>query len=107
MSLDNKSLGSLVLLSVNEISTDAKETPEDTTAMSRVGLVHGSSHQSGITSFSLRFQGTGTALPQNTYILTHDWLGNFPLFLVPLPRKGLGSTYTAIFTLQPVTDLKK
>jgi hypothetical protein len=107
LSLNNKSLGSLVLLSVREISGDAKEAPDDATEIPRAGPAHGASHQSAITSFSLRFQGTGAALPQNTYMLAHDWLGSFPLFLVPSGRKGTGSTYTAVITLLPVTELKK
>jgi hypothetical protein len=107
LSLNNKSLGSLVLLSVSEISANAREAPDDSPAMPRARLAHGSSDQSATTSFSLRFQGTGAALPQNTYMLVHDWLGSFPLFLVPSGRKGTGCTYTAVFTLLPVTDLKK
>jgi len=107
LSLNNKSLGWLVLLSVNEINPNPKEAPDDTTAISGVGPVQGSSPQAAITSFSLRFRGTGAALPQNTYMLAHDWLGSFPLFLVPSGRKGTGPTYTAVFTLLPVTELKK
>ena len=56
------------------------------------------------TPFSLLFHGPATPfLPQGTYPLRHDVLGDFPLFLVPLgpvptgPDKGL-MRYEAIFT---------
>ena len=56
------------------------------------------------TPFSLLFHGPATPfLPQGTYPLRHDAIGDFPLFLVPLgpvptgPEKGL-MRYEAIFT---------
>lgn len=56
------------------------------------------------TPFSLLFHGPATPfLPQGTYPLRHDAIGDFPLFLVPLgpvptgPDKGL-MRYEAIFT---------
>jgi hypothetical protein len=51
-----------------------------------------------LTGFSLRFQGAGGTLPQDTYTMRQGGLGNFPLFIVP---EGPGSdrpTYTAILT---------
>ena len=56
------------------------------------------------TPFSLLFHGPANPfLPQGTYPLRHDSIGDFPLFLVPLgpvavgPEKGL-MRYEAIFT---------
>jgi hypothetical protein len=56
------------------------------------------------TPFSLLFHGPAKPfLPQGTYPLRHDAIGDFPLFLVPLgpvpagPDKGL-MRYEAIFT---------
>jgi len=56
------------------------------------------------TPFSLLFHGPANPfLPQGTYPLRHDAIGDFPLFLVPLgpvptgPDKGL-MRYEAIFT---------
>jgi len=56
------------------------------------------------TPFSLMFHGPATPLlPQGTYPLRHDTIGDFPLFLVPLgpvrngPEMGL-MRYEAIFT---------
>jgi hypothetical protein len=56
------------------------------------------------TPFSLLFHGPATPfLPQGTYPLRHDAIGDFPLFIVPLgpvptgPEKGL-MRYQAIFT---------
>ena len=53
---------------------------------------------------ALLFHGPATPfLPQGTYPLRHDVIGDFPLFLVPLgpvptgPDKGL-MRYEAIFT---------
>lgn len=52
-----------------------------------------------VTGFMLSFQGTGKALPQNTYILTNDGLGSFAAFLVPA---GSGHPkYTAVFASAP------
>ena len=57
------------------------------------------------TSFSLLFRRSGAALPQDTYMLDHDWLGTFPLFLVPSGDITNSSTCTATFTLLSLTAL--
>jgi hypothetical protein len=44
--------------------------------------------------FSLLFR-SANALRQNTYKLTHDTLGTFDLFLVPLPKDRLGRRFVA------------
>jgi len=52
-----------------------------------------------VTGFMLSFQGTGRALPQNTYILSNIGIGNFAAFLVPA---GNGQPkYTAVFASAP------
>jgi hypothetical protein len=52
-----------------------------------------------VSGFSLRFQGAGGTLPQDTYLMQQGGLGTFPLFLVPQGPGGSNSpTYLAIFT---------
>lgn len=52
-----------------------------------------------VSGFSLRFQGAGGTLPQDTYILQQGGIGTFPLFLVPEgPAGSSHPTYLAIFT---------
>lgn len=107
VSLNNKPRGSLVLLSVDdadsetgsETSAGTKQEPYRANTVRRIGPVSGSSKESAITSFSLHFQRVGNALPQDTYMLSHNWLGTFPLFIVPSGLSGAQSTCTAIFTL--------
>jgi len=114
VSLNNKPKGSLVLLSVNdadsetgpEKSVDAKQEPYRANTVRRIGPVSGSSEASATASFSLHFQRIGNALPQDTYMLSHDWLGTFPLFIVPSGLAGAPSTCTAIFTLLKQTPSK-
>ena len=49
--------------------------------------------------FSLRFQGAGGTLPQDTYLMEQSSLGAFPLFLVPEGPGGSNRpTYMAVFT---------
>ncbi len=49
--------------------------------------------------FSLLFLGpTAPTLPQQIYQLTHNTLGSFELFLVPLGPTQEGLRYEAIFT---------
>lgn len=51
------------------------------------------------TCFSLFFSSTGDALPQQSYSVRHDTLGEFPLFLVPIRKKRDGILYEAVFNL--------
>ena len=52
--------------------------------------------------FWLRFQGSGGALPQDTYLMQDSVLGAFPLFLVPEgPGRSTHTTYLAFFTRFP------
>jgi len=103
VSLNGQTRGSLVLLSVNEIGTEPQEDPDDANVILKMTPVSRFSNQSAITSFSLNFRGSGAALSQDTYMLAHDWLGNFPLFLVPSGLSGANATYTAVFSLLPRT----
>jgi hypothetical protein len=49
-------------------------------------------------SFSLYFRlDAGGTLPQRTWELTHESLGTFPLFLVPVSEPGKGVRYEAVF----------
>jgi hypothetical protein len=41
-------------------------------------------------NFVLVFSGQGLSLPQDTYMLVHEALGTFPLFLVPGGVNGRG-----------------
>jgi len=103
VSLNNKPQGLLLLLSVDdaapEASPETKDEPYVANTVRRTGLIPRTSSESAITSFSLHFQRIGTALPQDTYMLSHDWLGTFPLFLVPSGISGAQATCTATFAL--------
>jgi hypothetical protein len=81
-----KSLGRLTLIEVTDMTSGASQL--------------GSQGAKGraLTSFALRFQGSGGQLPQETYVLSQPALGKLPLLLVPAaPGAGL-LTYTAIYT---------
>jgi hypothetical protein len=89
----NRKIGSLTLLSVTSAGS-APESPQAQSARSAPKHVG-----APITSFSLRFKGSGAPLPQATYTLDQDSLGTFPLFLVPAGPGVNPQTYTATFTL--------
>jgi len=103
VSLNGHARGSILLLSVDEIGAETAKEPDNESFVRRAGPVLRPSNGPAITSFSLHFQGSGAVLPQDTYMLAHDWLGNFPLFIVPSGLSGARSTYTAVFTLLPRT----
>jgi hypothetical protein len=49
--------------------------------------------------FSLYFRGSGDFfLPQSTYRLEHDDLGELEIFLVPVERDAKGFRYEAVFS---------
>jgi hypothetical protein len=86
------SLGSLRLLSVSEVApTNALATKPR-----MVGRVPQPSQQS-LTGFTLRFQGSGAAMPQGTYLLRNASVGSIPLLLVPSHAGAGPATYTAVF----------
>ncbi len=97
MSHNGKQVGTVVLVSVKDIPSP--EALSSARASRMVGAIPASSSGPSVASFSLRFEGTGNALPQDTYTLTHSWLGAFPLFLVPSGAGGSPATYTATFNL--------
>jgi hypothetical protein len=88
VSLAGKALGRLTLIEVKDL-TSATTAPAARGALSQ---------RRALTSFSLRFQGSGGQLPQDTYILSQPALGNFPLLLVPSAPGSNPPTYTATFT---------
>jgi len=53
--------------------------------------------QPGLERFSLFFEGPDRYLPQNTYSLQHDQMGNFEIFLVPITKEGEKFRYEAVF----------
>jgi hypothetical protein len=105
VSLNNKPRGSLLLLAVDEIVAATSDEPDDATVVRSVNPHPISSNRSPIRGFSLRFRRVGNPLPQDSYMLSHDWLGDFPLFVVPSGLPGAPSTCTATFTLLNPTSL--
>jgi len=54
--------------------------------------------QQGMERFSLSFRGPDDIfMPQNTYTLEHERMGEFQIFLVPIARDDDGFTYQAVF----------
>jgi hypothetical protein len=54
--------------------------------------------QPGMERFSAFFDGPGDApLPQSSYRLSHDQMGEFDIFLVPLSGDQRGYRYEAVF----------
>lgn len=51
----------------------------------------------GMERFSLFFTGPSSLLLQNTYSLSHDEMGEFDLFVVPIGRTGDGFRYESVF----------
>jgi hypothetical protein len=88
-----KSLGRLTLIEVSDMTPGATEPGSQ--------AVKGPALQRGraLTSFALRFQGSGGQLPQETYVLEQPALGKFPLLLVPAAPGAEVLTYTTIFTM--------
>ena len=54
--------------------------------------------QGGMERFSIYFRGPAEIfLPQGMYQITHERMGDFDLFLVPIARQELGFRYEAVF----------
>lgn len=52
----------------------------------------------GMERFSIYFRGPEKILlPQGTYRMTHEQMGDFILFLVPIAREEQGFRYEAVF----------
>lgn len=62
------------------------------------GYAGEANEQSGMERFSAFFQGPAdTYLPQKVYLLQHDRMGEFEIFLVPVAKNGQGFRYEAVF----------
>ena len=58
----------------------------------------GVNEQAGMERFSVFFDGPGnTRLPQSVYSLTHEQMGQFDIFLVPISGDEKGFRYEAVF----------
>ena len=86
--LNRQPAGMLTLLSVTTLE------PKPGTTSAAKGVASPS-----VTSFALRFSKTSAPLTQETYTLEHDWLGIFPLLLVPSGAHATPATCTAVFSL--------
>jgi hypothetical protein len=107
VSLNNKPRGSLILLSVDAMNPEAQDEPSSSNTVRSVGLVLRPASGPAMTNFALHFRGSGAALPQDTYLLSHNWLGTFPLLLVPSGLSGPRPTCTAVFSVLNPAGLKK
>jgi hypothetical protein len=118
VTLNRKPLGSLVLLSVQDFGQDgskneskeaehARDASDRPAAVRWIGPQPQPLDESPVTSFALHFKGAGAALPQDTYLLSHDWLGTFPLFLVPSGLSTRRPTCSAVLSLLNDTGEKK
>jgi hypothetical protein len=55
--------------------------------------------RSDVVRFSLYFYGPGTVqLPQSTYRLAHERMGELDIFLVPVAHEPRGFRYEAVFS---------
>jgi hypothetical protein len=62
------------------------------------GYMKNPGDQEGMERFSIFFTGPAKPLlPQRTYSLSHDAMGTFDLFLVPIKPDGDGARYEAVF----------
>jgi hypothetical protein len=61
------------------------------------GYPSGPNEQSGMERFSAFFVGPGTLLPQAAYLLEHEQMGEFEIFLVPIGKSEQGFRYEAVF----------
>jgi hypothetical protein len=62
------------------------------------GYLPQENEQSGMERFSVFFNGPGNArLPQRVYLLEHERMGEFEIFLVPISGDEKGFRYEAVF----------
>jgi len=62
------------------------------------GYAKKAEEHSGMERFSAFFDGPGEVqLPQGIYSLSHDQMGEFEIFLVPIARNERGFRYEAVF----------
>jgi hypothetical protein len=90
ISLDGRSLGKLTLIEAADTKPPKPSHPFHT-AGEGVQPARGRA----LTGFSLRFQGSGGRLTQDTYLMKQPGLGSFPLFIVPEGPSSDRTTYQA------------
>jgi hypothetical protein len=61
------------------------------------GYLSQENEQGGMERFSAFFSGPGVYLPQRAYQLTHEKMGQFEIFLVPVAGDQQGYRYEAVF----------
>jgi hypothetical protein len=100
VSFNGAPLGSLTLISVGTLSTAVTATLTPSTLRSSLAVRKPVTPLKSVVAYSVRFQGSGQHLPQETYTFHLDAMGTFPLFIVPASPEANPDTYTAIFNLQ-------
>lgn len=74
------------------------ESPVELELTAVEGRPSGPNEQQGMERFSLIFHGPGDALlPQRTYNIEHEEMGEFQLFLVPVGQDADGFEYESVF----------
>lgn len=64
----------------------------------------GDNEESGMERFSIFFDGPADLLlPQNTYLMRHEQMGEFELFLGAISRDAKGIRYEAVFNYYKAT----
>ncbi len=62
------------------------------------GYRNAAEEQGGMERFSLTFSGpSDIQLPQHTYQLEHEQMGQLEIFIVPIARNDQGFRYEAVF----------
>jgi len=97
----------LTLISAAGLPADPAE-PSASSAPNRTatgkdlsGLLPATASGAQVRGFSLRFEGSGSNLTQDTYTLSNSAVGSFSVFLVPSGKSGAAPTFTAIFAYAP------
>jgi hypothetical protein len=77
-------------------TTDAQQVDLELSEVK--GYAKKAEEHSGMERFSAFFNGPAEAqLPQGVYSLSHDQMGEFEIFLVPIARNESGFRYEAVF----------
>ena len=62
------------------------------------GYMSRHNEQTGMERFSVYFQGPGEPyLPQKSYTVQHDQMGEFEIFIVPIAKTDAGFRYESVF----------
>jgi hypothetical protein len=62
------------------------------------GYMSKHNEQTGMERFSVYFQGPGEPyLPQKSYTVQHDQMGEFEIFIVPIAKTDAGFRYESVF----------